>query len=329
MLDRSWSVASCALALLLLAGRPAAGAENVEELLPANTQQFLVLHIKQLTTSEAYKKHAAEPINALLALDEVKDLLNQAALVPLKDVERVVLAGPAPFNPMKADGMIVLCGKFDKTKLALTALAAAKKYKDNVAIVKDGPYLLVKLTGGDLLQKQECYAAVVDAGRIIISPKQEEVRAALDRAADKKAPVVKDKALLKALAAIDAEVTVVGRLDRAQLRPLWGPEDQLATRLVEKVNFATVEVRVASDITLTVTVEMKDTAAVGTMRGALAQIAEQVKTLTGLFALTEPRAKPLAEAAQTLKVSTKNRSVIVQGRASADVLGALVKLAGQ
>src|SRR4051794_13138802 len=123
MMVRSWSVASCTLALLFLAGRPAAGAKGVEELLPAETQQFLVLHVKQLTTSEAYKKHAAETVKSLLALEEVKEILGQAELAPLKDVERIVLASPAPFNPMKGEGMIVLCGTFDKTKLALGAVA--------------------------------------------------------------------------------------------------------------------------------------------------------------------------------------------------------------
>jgi len=329
VIDRLWPVAPCALVLLLLAGRPAVGAEGVEELLPANTQQFLILHVQQLTASEAYKKHAAETVKDLLARDEVKDLLAKGGIDPLKDIDRVVFASPAPFNPAKAEGMIVLCGTFNTTKLAFTALGAALKYKDHVAIVKDGPYRLVKLTGGDLLLKQECFAAVVDAKRIIVASKQEDVRAALDRAADKKPPVVKDKALLKAFADVDPKVSLVGRLDRGQLRLLWGVDDPVAAKMIAKVNFGTMEVRVTSDIKFTITVEMGDMASVKTMRAAVVQFGGQVQTLTSLLALTDPRAKPLADAARSLQVSTKGRTVTLTGRAPAELLAVLAKLVGQ
>jgi hypothetical protein len=314
---------------LLLAGRTAGAAEGVEELLPAGTQQFLVLHVKQLVAAEAYKKHAAATVKALLAQEDVKDLLAQGGIDPLKDVERVVLASPAPFNPAKAEGMAVLCGTFNTKKLAVAALAASLKYKGHVAVVKDGPYLLVKLTGGDLVQKQECFAAVVDANRIILSPKQEDVRAALDRAKDGKPPVVEDKALLKALAAVDPKVTLAGRLDRAQLRPLWGPDDAAAAKLIDKVNFVTVEARVTTDIRLTATLEMADAAAARAMRPAVVQIAEQVKNLTQLLGLAEARAKPIVDAARSLQVTTKGHAVVVQGRAGPELLGLIAKLIGQ
>jgi len=330
VINRSWALASCAFALLLFAGRAAAGpADAVAELLPADTEQFLVLQVKPIIASPAYKKFAAEVVKKVLAREEVKEFVDKTGIDPLKDVERVVLATPPGFNPVKPEGMIVVCGSFDAKKLAVAGLGFVVKYKNNVAVVKDGPYLLLKITFGEGVKKQEWYAAAVDDKRLILSPKQEEVRAALDRVADKKPPAIKDKATLKALAAVDPAVALAGRFDRAQLRLLPGLDDPATAKLIDKVSYGTVEVRAGSDLKATLDLVMSDAAAARAMKPTAFQVAEQVKTLTGVLTLADARCKPLADAARTLQVTTKGRSVLIHGRVPPEALDALAKMAGK
>jgi hypothetical protein len=330
MINRSWLVACCVFAVPLFAGRAAAGAaDGVEELLPADTEQFLMLQTKPILSSTAYKKYAADAVKKLLTREEIKEAIDKTGIDPLKDIERIVLATPAGFDPAKPQGMIVVCGTFDTKKLALAGLFFVTKYKNNVAIVKDGPHLLLKLTIGEGVTKQEWYAAVVDDKRLILSPKQEEVRAALDRVADKKPTVVKDKATLKALTAVDAEVALVGRFQSAQLRLLPGFDDPKNAKFLDKVNYGTLEARAGSDIKASVKLVMKDEAAAKAIRPTVSLAVEQVQTLVGLLTLADARNKPLADAAKTLQVTRDGSSIAIRGRIPPESLEALARLIGK
>jgi hypothetical protein len=315
------------LALLLFSVQPAFAADGVEELLPANSEQFLVLRVKHLLASPAYQKYAAVRVKKLLSRPEVQDVLGKMAFDPLKDLDRIVLAVPAVFDPLKPEGVIVIGGHFDSKRLMTAAFFCTLRYKGNVELVRDGPHRLVKLSSAGTGWAQELYLAVVDDNRIVIGPRQDEVRAALDRAADKKPPVVNNKALLQTLAAADPNLCAVGRLDRTQVRLLTGTDAPGASQLSDAVGYGLVEVRVAADVRVTLSVQMNDPAGVRSMKPVLTQAVEQAKGMTRLLLLADPRLTPVAETASSLQVTAKGRAVLLQGRLSPQVLQAFSRMA--
>src|SRR6476469_4916313 len=91
----------CALALLaaalLVCAAPAPAAPvpapvELDPYLPADTETFVTVHLRQIIDSPLFKKYGLEPIrDALRSADEVNDVLKDLALDPFTDIDRVTI----------------------------------------------------------------------------------------------------------------------------------------------------------------------------------------------------------------------------------------------
>jgi hypothetical protein len=315
-----------AVAAIVLSSQAVRADDNIDELLPADTRQFVVLQIKPLVDSELYKKNVTDEIKKQILDALPVEFLTAAQIDPLKDVERIVLATSVISGVQDVNGTIVLCGNFDAKKIEAAAIEQAKKDKNSVTILRDGTQVVYKVGS---IQSTDVHVAVVDARRIIVGVKLDDVKAALERAANKKSTVVKDKEILKALSAVDAKVPLFARFDKGQLRVLPGADDPNTAKLFDKVNFGTIEVRVEADLKFALTLVMNDADSSKELKPKVAELADQLKAMVGLIATAFPDGKPLADAVKKLEVTTKGRTITMQLTVPADVLEAIFKLAKQ
>src|SRR5690349_4649491 len=97
---------SLALALPALAAAPAG---SYEKYLPDETDGVITINVRQLLDSELIKKAG---LDKALAGEDAQKALGVIGLDPLKDIDRVVIAGG------KDEGLVIIQGKFDPAKLA-------------------------------------------------------------------------------------------------------------------------------------------------------------------------------------------------------------------
>src|ERR1700693_2678303 len=90
MIKRSAALMFRVLALLLPAGWAAAGPGGFEVPLPADTQQFVVLNVKQILASEVNTKYLLDGFKKSLAAPDAKEFLRKTGIDPLRDIKYVV-----------------------------------------------------------------------------------------------------------------------------------------------------------------------------------------------------------------------------------------------
>src|SRR5262245_27218684 len=112
-------------------------AAEADPLLPADSDTVAYVNVKQLVGSDVIKKFALEQIKQLLAGQEVKKLLEDMGLDPLKDVEKIWV-GMSGKNKDDAKVLAIIHGNFDPDKLFKAAEAATKKDGDKFSMIKDG-----------------------------------------------------------------------------------------------------------------------------------------------------------------------------------------------
>src|SRR5262245_54147340 len=139
-------------------------------------------------------------------------------LDPLKDIDRVVIAGSGKDqNDIK--GLIIVRGKFDPEKLYRTAEAETKRNPDQFALVKDGRDVMFKWQPDN---GNPVYATVVDDKTVIFGTDKKLIVNALAAANADKKPAV-DKKLAALITRMDDKATIWaaavinGRLDNARL----------------------------------------------------------------------------------------------------------------
>src|SRR5207237_221418 len=121
--------------------------------LPADTEVYSIVNIRQILNSALIKKVGVDTIRKLLEQQqEVSDVLKDLGLDPLKDVDKIVSASPSTGEQDK--GLIIIHGRFDVEKFRARA---AKEAKDNKEVLK--PF---KLAG------QECYEVVISDANLSV-----------------------------------------------------------------------------------------------------------------------------------------------------------------
>jgi len=319
-----WGLGACALAVALTAA-PARAAE-VDKFLPAESESFIAVNVRQILDSEIVKKYALEQIKQALAGNDAQKAIQALGLDPLKDVDRVVV-GATGDNPQDMKFLAVVHGKFDKDKLAAAAKEAADgKGKDHLTIVQDGGATLYKVQPEN--QPNPMYAAIVDNKTIVFGSQKAMVTDALGIAGGSK----KGAGLKKDLAALvekqDAKASLVicgvlsGKLDN--LPPLPGVNDPSVKKNLEKMANVAATLRVTSDVNLEISLGMKDEDSADEFGKTIDQGLQQAKGLIPLLAAQNPQLKPLTELAQTLKSTTKSKDVTISAKLSGDAIGKML-----
>ena len=167
------------LAALLSTSTPAwaekaAKAGNADKLVPAGSEMITVINVRQLLNAPIVKKYALAQMKAALAKEEkVTKPLQAAGIDPFKDVDTIVIAGPAgpEFNKK---GLAIVRGRFDLEKIGSTADAFAEKNEGKLKVLKEGD-LRIYEAKNDKGDDKPGYLAFVDDKTLVISPAKEAV----------------------------------------------------------------------------------------------------------------------------------------------------------
>jgi hypothetical protein len=303
---------------------PARAAE-VDRYLPADTAIVVNVNTRQLIDSPLVKKHALGLLrDALKGTDMAEDILKDLGFDPFKDLDRVIAAGPG--GPDKDRGLLIAHGRFDPAKFKAKAEESAKTYGDVLKIHKlpagAGGHLVYEVNTPEL--PMPVFVALAGPTTLLASPGKDYVVDALKKGPEARA-ALKDKDLQALLEKVDGGQSVslaaAGDALKKTVQAEGGAEDVGAT--LDKITALGGGVTLGEDIKVEVVVtaknaaearEFRDTADQG-IRFALAGLA-----VLGKGDEPRPGLDLLLEVIKSLKVSVKDRSIVIKGKVSAEAI---------
>lgn len=305
-----------------------ARAAEPDKLLPASTDTVVQVNVRQILDSDITKKYALEQLKQFLDGNDAKKFLTELGLDPLKDIDQLVI-GASGASKDDAKALIIVHGKFNPDKLTRAAEAQTKKDPDKYSKIKDGNTTIFKFVpdAGD----QSVYVTILDENTILGATEKKLITSAVKaNEANERANIKGELAsLIKKLdgkASIYAASILKGKFDEVKI-PGGGqiPIDLSAFQeLIPKIETLSFVVQVKSDVSIEVTVGMKNETAAGDFQTAFDEFMKQVKPLIQIAGAAEPRAKPLADVLGTIKTSTKNKDVVIAGKITGANIGKMV-----
>lgn len=327
MISLSRSCFGAALAVVLAAA-PVVRAAEPDKLLPADSDSVLSVNIRQIIGSDIIKKYALEQIKQTLQGNDAQKFLSELGLDPLKDIDTVVV-GASGKDQTDMKVLVIVHGKFDPNKLFKAAEAQTKKDGDHFSLIKDGKDVMFKYQPDN---GNPMYGTVVNESTIVVGTEKKLVSAAV-ATADKGGKPAISKDLSSLIAKMDDKTSmwmasvVKGKLDNVKLPGGPGTNPALQAQLA-KMEAVTAVIQVNTDVTLDVTLGMKDEDAATEMGKSVDELLQTVKGAIPFLAAQNPQMKPLVEVAKTLKSNVKDKSIVVTAKLSGTAIGKMLNPAG-
>lgn len=292
-------------------------AAETDKLLPNDATFVVTINLKQMIASPLFKKldDKFDIKDALKKNAEAKQAIESIGLDPLKDLDQVVLSGS---GGKQDEALILILGKFDKTKLDAAAVKAAGDDKNGLKILKEGGYTVYEMTNKK--DGQIVYGAIADGTTIIASPKKAYVIDALEKKTGKKMSAVK-KDLINLLGKADAKqsISVVVAVSQG----LGGADAQ---EITDKLNSIVGGVNITDDVKLNFDLAAKDEAGAKDVAKKIDEGLGQVKAFAGIMAAQNKQLAPVIDILGTLKVEAKGSNVNLKGEVTKDIIDQLIKL---
>jgi len=282
-------------------------AAEPDRYLPADTEQVVVVNVKQIVGSALFKKYALPDIEKQLKDNkEYKQLQQMTGLDILKDVNSVVIANSGSTGKK---ALLIVRGKFDQDKIHKTATLAAEKEKEKFKISKLGDRNLYEVSGND----QTVFATFIDGTTLVASPEKEFVSAAADGKGGK---ISKD--LAAAMEGIDAKQSIwMAGLVPEEATKALGQAQQGPAQALKKIKAGGGGITVTDAITVSGHVSTGEADAAKVVAKAL----EDAKGLLTFFAATNEQVKPFAdEVLKTLAIKTDKGDVSLSFKLSEELI---------
>jgi hypothetical protein len=284
-----------------------------DRLLPADTEQVVVINVKQIVASPIFKKYALPDIEKQLKDNkEYKQLQEATGLDVLKDVNSVILANSGSTGKK---ALVIVRGRFDQDKIHKTATAVAEQDKEKLKIGKLGERNLYEVSGNG----QTVFATFIDGTTIVASPEKEFVAAA---ASGKGGKITKDLAAALTLADGKQSIWMAGLIPEEATKAL-GEAQQGPAQAIKKIKAGNGGLTITDSITVTGTASTGDADAAKEVAKAL----DGAKGLLTFFAATNEQVKPFAdEVLKTLKIKTDQGNVSVSFVLSEEIIKKAVEM---
>ncbi len=288
-------------------------AADVDPLIPAESESYLQINLKQIMDSDLFKKYALANLKQALQGNEAQKTLETLGLDPLKDIDSIT-AGFWGDNPQDMKGLMVVRGKFKPAKLFEAVEAAAKKDGDKVAIVKDEGYTLVKITGGN--RPEPFFASVADDNTIVGATDKKLVTTAM-KAVDSKAKSGLKKELIALIEKMDGKASMFGcgvsSGKVGDIPPIPGIDDpEKLKKQLEKLESSSMTLKVTGDVALEIMMTMKDTAAADDFGATVDDLLGKAKALLPLLAGQAPQMKPIiTDVTKSLKSKVEKKDIVI------------------
>jgi hypothetical protein len=345
LLRRS-ALALLTLAMLVLSARPAPVGKGragmkLDKYLPDDSDGVLVISVKQLLSTPAYKKGLDKEVNALLGKAEVKKVLEGTGFDPLKDVERILVCSAKSihneendFKPGREDGPMVLFeGKFDPAKIN-ARLAGLVKEHPGVLISSDAP-------GGHKVYRigtNGPFVAVLDKETMVLAGKKMHVLDALLKSAGKKTTGFVHKDMAARLKDLKTDVPIQGfALPQMVMSSEHKIENdgmgnqkvksKLITLADRGFKGATLSITVKEDARGSVVFEAKDKETAKKRGGEFTEGLKEAVAMMRKVGDKEPRIAPMLRFLEGVTIKTNGQTITMEGKADPDMVRAFLQLA--
>jgi hypothetical protein len=320
-----------ALTLALAGLAPSAASAARDYYLPVDSEVVVNINLRQLFDAPLIKDNLLDKAREAIKTSPAAEVLKELGLDPFKDLDRIVIAGPA--SQEQDRGLVIVRGKFNTTKLK----AKAEDLVKAEATAADKP-LIKKLkvpdgNGGDAIIYQvrpadapiAFFVSILDEKTILASPGKDYVVDAI-RAAGK-APELKDKGL----------ETLLDKMEERQSISIAAISDVLGKALgdlggavggLDKVTAVSGGLTLTDELKLEVGVSTKGTDAAKELHDSLSQQVNLALALAAAVAQgveANPALDLALELLKSVRVTSKDKAVFIKGRVNADTIQDLLK----
>jgi len=321
-----------ASALLVAAAALPTRSAYVPNALPAETEQVMYVNIKQMLESDIMKKFALGQVKQALGGENAQKVLEEIGLDPLKDLNKATV-GLWGTDANNMNAVAVITGKFDADKLLKAAEKYAKDSGDKIAIIEEGKYKLMKITGSSD-QGKPFYASVANETTMVGGSDKKLVVTALAAVADKAKPVL-NKSLATLVLKQDEKASMwfcgltEGKLGEVNVPEIPGVDGAALKKSLGKMSTMGLTVRLGADVNLNITMGMKDADAADEFSVTLGKLIDLAKTFLPILGQQQPQAEALIkDFTNTLKAESKDKDVTVKLKLTAEAIGKAVGGAG-
>jgi hypothetical protein len=316
--------------LAALALTTPARAGELDRYLPVDSEVVVNVNVRQLLDSSLVKKHALELAReALRGVEMADEILKDLGFDPFKDLDRVLYASPTAAE--KDRGLLIARGKFDRAKFKAKAEEAARTNSDVLKVRKvpdgsGGHHLIYEVQLPD--SALPFFVALADGNTLLASPGKDYVVDALKRVGVTEKPALKDRELQALLEKVDEKQTVsLAAVSAALQKGVLADAPEEAAEVLGKITAVGGGVTLAEDVKVEVVVTTKNAADAREFRDSADKGLKLALAL--LAGLSQGEANPGIELAlevvKGLKVSAKDRAIVIKGRVAADVIDEALK----
>ncbi|QEL14035.1 hypothetical protein [Limnoglobus roseus] len=313
--------AAAALGLALTAAP--AGAAEVEKLIPAEAESYFQVNVKQILDSDLFKKYALANVKQALEGNDAQKMFKALGLDPLKDVDTLT-GGFWGDNPQEMKALVVVHGTFDPEKLFEAAEAAAKKDGDKVAIVKEGEYTLVKITGGN--RPEPFFVSVADKKTLVGGTDKKLVAVAMKGSESGTKSGLK-KELAELVAKMDGKASLFGvgvtNGKVGDLPPIPGIDDpEKLKKQIEQMQSSSLTLKVTGDVALEIQLSMKSEDAATDFGTTIDDLLGKAKALLPLVGGQAPQMKPIiTDVTKSLKSKVDKKEIVIGVKLTGGAIG--------
>lgn len=175
---KTWlELAALGLAALLPVTSVQAAAEP-DRLTPGDAEMVVQINIRQMLQTPLIKKHALDPLKALLERStETRQLLRAAGLDPFKDIDTISLCTSG--SPLSGGKLVVVVrGSFTPDKVRIAADDYAQKHPDRLKSIKNGDLPMWEIQSDE----KSFYAAFADNKTLVMTTTKKVTAVVVHRA---------------------------------------------------------------------------------------------------------------------------------------------------
>ena len=155
---------------------PARTAEP-DKLLPPTTDSVVQVNLRQVLDSDIAKKYALEQLKQMLEGQDLKKMLQDFGLDPLKDLDQLILAASGSSKD-DAKILVILHGKFNPEKLYRAAEVESKRDPDKLSKINDGDTVMFKFVP-DNGPFPAVYVTVIDEKTVVVATEKKMIASAV------------------------------------------------------------------------------------------------------------------------------------------------------
>jgi hypothetical protein len=309
-----------ALGLLALTV-PVVRAADLDPLLPADTESYVTINVRQIVDSELFKKQLLDTAkDALDKAGEATDVLKDLGFDPFKDLDRITFATPKSGDADR--GLVIVHGKFDLDKFRKKADDAARDHDDILKKHKapdgaGGTETIYEVTNPG---HPALFVALLDKGTLVASPGKDYVVDAIKFTKVKKATALKNKDFQLLLEKLDRRQSVSMAVLGSSLKGEVIDSMPALKETLQKLEAVGASVTFDADIKMELSATAKKEDDATDLRDKMGNWLKAGQAALLLLGGEDKGINFATEVLKSLKVSGKGKVLSVRGKIAADLI---------